>query len=119
VQQAWHLYVVQLQLDRLTITRDEMIQQLKAQNIGTSVHFIPLHLHPYYRSRGWDRSQFPVATAAFNRILSLPVYPRMSDGDVEDVIEAVRSIVLHHRRRPVSLFPAQHAATRVAVTELQ
>jgi dTDP-4-amino-4,6-dideoxygalactose transaminase len=99
VQHAWHLYFIQLDLDALTVSRAEVIELLKAANIGSSVHFIPLHLHSYYRKRfGFQREQFPVASAAFDRIISLPVYPRMDDADVADVVEAVHRIVCEHRR---------------------
>lgn len=99
VEHAWHLYVIQLELDRLAASRDEVVEELKAANIGTSVHFIPLHLHSYYRTRfGYARSDFPHASRAFDRILSLPIYPRMSDRDVDDVIAGVRAVLGRHAR---------------------
>lgn len=99
VAHSWHLYVVQLDPDRLRITRDEIIAGLKQANIGVSVHFIPLHLHSYYRERfGYSAADFPRASEAFNRIISLPAYPRMSDGDVDDVIHALRRLVIENRR---------------------
>jgi dTDP-4-amino-4,6-dideoxygalactose transaminase len=99
VQHAWHLYVIQLELDRLTIDRGQFIEALKEENIGTSVHFIPLHLHPYYRDTfGYRPQEFPVAYSAFERIVSLPIYPRMTTADVDDVIGAVRGIVEQYRR---------------------
>jgi dTDP-4-amino-4,6-dideoxygalactose transaminase len=99
VEHSWHLYVIQLDLDRLRIGRDAVIDALKTANIGTSVHFIPLHLHSYYRHRfGHCRSDFPRASAAFDRILTLPLYPRMTEADVEDVISAVRTVIVENRR---------------------
>lgn len=99
VQHAWHLYVIQLNLERLRIGRNELIELLREEKIGTSVHFIPLHLHPYYRDTlGCRPEDFPNASAVFKRIVSLPVYPRMTDADVQDVIEAVRKIVGQYRR---------------------
>jgi dTDP-4-amino-4,6-dideoxygalactose transaminase len=99
VGHAWHLYVIQLQLERLTINRRDFIEALRKKNIGTSVHFIPLHLHPYYRNTfGYRPEDFLNATAVFERIISLPIYPKLTDADVSDVIEAVRSIVEEHRR---------------------
>lgn len=90
VTHAWHLYPIRLVLDRLTIDRREFIDRLRERNIGTSVHFIPVHTHPYYRDRyGFERDDFPVTIRAFDRMLSLPIYPRMSDGDVDDVVRAV------------------------------
>jgi perosamine synthetase len=96
---AWHLYVVQVVPEALTIDRDEFIRRLVAMNIGVSVHFIPLHVHPYYRDKyGYRPEDFPIAYAAFQRILSLPLYPKMSDDDVQDVIGAVRSLAEGHSR---------------------
>lgn len=98
-QHAWHLYVIQLDLDRLSIDRREFIEQLRKNNIGASVHFIPLHLHPFYRQTfGYAPGDFPNASAAYQRIVSLPIYPNMTAADVDDVIAAVRSVVERHRR---------------------
>jgi dTDP-4-amino-4,6-dideoxygalactose transaminase len=99
IQHAWHLYVIQLNLERLRIDRQEFIKALKSQNIGTSVHFIPLHLHPFYRDTfGYQPADFPQATAAFERIVSLPIYPGMTEADVRDVIVAVRKLIRDYRR---------------------
>lgn len=99
VESAWHLYVLRLNLDRLTIDRARFIEELKARNIGTSVHFIPIHLHPYYRDKyGYKPQDFPVAYREYQRIISLPLNLRMSDQDVEDVIEAVTDVVDTYRR---------------------
>jgi len=96
---AWHLYVIQLEPEALTIDRGEFIRELQAMNIGVSVHFIPLHLHPYYRSKyGYQPADYPNAYAAYQRIVSLPLYPKMTDADVEDVITAVRALVEAHQR---------------------
>jgi dTDP-4-amino-4,6-dideoxygalactose transaminase len=99
VEHAWHLYVIRLNLERLTIDRRRFIEELKARRIGASVHFIPLHLHPYYRDKyGLKPSDFPVADGQYQRIVSLPLHPRMTDEDVEDVIEAVVDITEKFRR---------------------
>jgi dTDP-4-amino-4,6-dideoxygalactose transaminase len=99
LQHAWHLYVIQLDLERLRIGRREFIELLKQQHMGASVHFIPLHLHPYYRDTfGYRPEDLPNASAAFARIVSLPIYPKMTETDVQDVIEAVRTIIRQHRR---------------------
>ena len=90
---GWHLYVIQLQLDRLSIDRDQFIRELSARKIGVSVHFIPLHIQPYYRDRyGYAANDFPNAYGAFQRIISLPIYAKMTDDDVEDVIATVTDI---------------------------
>lgn len=99
VRHAWHLYVIRLDLERLTTNRSHFIEALRKENIGTSVHFIPLHLHPYYKKRfGFSKGDFPVAEAIYDGIVSLPLYPRMSERDVEDVIRAVRKVVADSRR---------------------
>jgi dTDP-4-amino-4,6-dideoxygalactose transaminase len=99
VQHAWHLYVIQLDLERLCISRNEFIALLKQEHIGTSVHFIPLHLHPYYRDTfGYCPEDFPNASSVFERIISLPMYPKMTEADVQRVIDAVRALVRRHRR---------------------
>src|SRR5205823_14107045 len=93
VEHAWHLYMLRLRLERLTITRDAFIQALTKANIGSSVHFIPLHLHPFYRDTyQLAADDFPAALHAYQRAISLPIYPSMSDEDVEDVIAAVERI---------------------------
>ena len=96
---AWHLYMIRLRTDALRIDRDGFIDALRACNVGTSVHFIPLHLHPYYQQAwGYRPGQFPGAEAAWSRAVSLPLYPAMSDGDVDDVLTAVADVVRRHRR---------------------
>jgi len=99
VQHAWHLYVIQLELERLKITRNDFIKELKEQKIGTSVHFIPLHLHPYYRDTfGYKPEDFPNASSVFQRTISLPIYPKMTDGDVGYVVDALTNIVRKFQR---------------------
>jgi dTDP-4-amino-4,6-dideoxygalactose transaminase len=99
VQHAWHLYIIQLNLEQLRIGRNEFIELLKKENIGTSVHFIPLHLHPYYRDTfGYRPEDFPIASAVFQRIISLPIYPKLTETDAQHVIETVRTLVKTHRR---------------------
>jgi perosamine synthetase len=99
VEHAWHLYVLLLNPTTIRIDRDRVIQELKKRGIGTSVHFIPLHLHPYYRDQlGYAAGQFPVAERYFERCLSLPLYPGMSDGDAGRVIEALYDIAARFRR---------------------
>jgi dTDP-4-amino-4,6-dideoxygalactose transaminase len=96
---AWHLYVIRLHLDRLTLTRAQFIEALRERNIGSSVHFIPLHLQPYYRDTyGHQRGDFPEAERAYDRSISLPIYPKMTEQDQQDVIDAVRELVEAHRR---------------------
>lgn len=87
---SWHLYIIKLRLEKLSIDRDRFIDELYENNIGTSVHFIPVHLLNAYKNRfGYKEGDFPKAEDHFRRILSLPLYSSMSDADVKDVVEAV------------------------------
>ena len=96
---AWHLFVVRLRLDGLRIDRAAVIDGLKALGIGTSVHFIPLHLHPYYRRRwGYGPDDLPIATAEYERVLSLPIWPGMTDGDVDRVVAGLVATLAAGRR---------------------
>lgn len=107
VEHAWHLYVLRLRTEQLRFpdqergpasVRSRFIEALRARNIGTSVHFIPVHLHPYYRDKyGYHPNDFPVALREYQRLVSLPIYPTMSDLDVDDVIDAVADVVVRHR----------------------
>jgi dTDP-4-amino-4,6-dideoxygalactose transaminase len=100
VEHAWHLYVLRLNLEQLAISRNQFIEELKARNIASSVHFIPIHLHPYYRDKyHYSTESFPVAYREYQRMISLPLYPRMTDGDVDDVIAAVYAIVRIERAK--------------------
>lgn len=92
---AWHLYVIQLDLPRLRIDRDRFIELLAERGIGTSVHFIPLHLQPYWRDRyRFSPGDFPQALRAYQRAVSLPIHTRLADADVNRVIESVRDVLL-------------------------
>jgi dTDP-4-amino-4,6-dideoxygalactose transaminase len=87
----WHLYVIRLADD---MDRDATIDALKAHGIGTAVHFLPVHMHPYYRERfGYKDGDYPVAEREFRRMISLPIYPLMRDKDVDRVVAAVRDVV--------------------------
>ena len=98
-QHAWHLYPILIDQDALTIDRARFVEELKARNIGTSVHFIPLHLHPYYRDNfGYRQGDFPAAEGFYRRCISLPIYPRMTDDDVGHVIKATGRIILENKR---------------------
>ena len=99
VQHAWHLYVTRIRPERLRIDRDALIEALKAAGIGIAVHFIPLHLHSFYRDAfGYRPEHFPVASAAAESILSLPLFTLMSDDDVRYVAATVRRILDANRR---------------------
>lgn len=90
VSHAYHLYVIRLDLERLEVDRETVFRALREEGIAVNVHYIPVHLHPFYRKRfGTDRGLCPVAEDAYDRILSLPIFPRMADEDVERVIRCV------------------------------
>jgi dTDP-4-amino-4,6-dideoxygalactose transaminase len=96
---AWHLYPIALELERLKIDRAQFIEELRAENIGTSVHFIPIHFHPHFRdSLQKPPGSFPVAEDAYQRAITLPLFPRMTDRDVDDVVQAVSRIAAAYRR---------------------
>ena len=99
VRHAWHLYPIRVDGERLTIGRDQFIEEMKERGIGTSVHFIPIHYHPYYQQTlGLKPGDFPNTDKLFAGLLSLPLFPRMTDADVERVANAVEEIVVSHRR---------------------
>ena len=94
---SWHLYVIRLCLDRLRIDRDRFIELMAERGIGTSVHFIPLHLHPYWRDKySLVPEDFPVSLETYLSCVSLPIYTRMTDSDCDRVIEAVREILINN-----------------------
>ncbi len=99
IEHAWHLYVLKLNLSKLRDTRNEFMELLKKSNVGASVHFIPLHLHPYYRDTwGYAPEDCPNATAVFDRIISLPIYPKMTEADIQDVVEVIHTLLREYRR---------------------
>ena len=98
VTHAWHLYPIALELERLTCDRARVIDELRAENIGTSVHFIPIHFHPHFQSTlPYRAGDFPVAEDAYRRAITLPLFPSMSEQDVDDVCAALRKVIAHFR----------------------
>ena len=99
VSPAWHLYPVRLDLERLNTGRAEIFRALRAENIGVNVHYIHVHLHPYYRERfGYRGGEYPIAEDAYQRLISLPLFHGMTDHDVEDVLQAVRKVITAYSR---------------------
>lgn len=95
---SWHIFALRLNLDRLRIDRDQFIRELKKRKIETSVHFIPVHVQPYYRRRyDYKPESFPIAFREYQRLISLPLNPRLTDDDVEDVIAAVIDVARDYR----------------------
>jgi perosamine synthetase len=99
VNPAWHLFPIRLDLNKLSVGRGEVFKALRAENIGVNVHYIPVHCHPYYRDRfGYEGGEYPVAKAAYERLISLPMFHGMTDGDVEDVVRALGKVLAYFER---------------------
>jgi perosamine synthetase len=94
---GWHLFVVKLRLDRLRVDRRTLFRALRAENIGVNVHYIPVPWFTYYRDLGYARGGWPVAEAAYERLLTLPLWAGMTDGDVADVVAALRKVIGAYR----------------------
>jgi perosamine synthetase len=93
------LYPIRLHLERLTITRNVFMDALQKKGVGCSVHWRPLHLHPYYgETFGWMPDDFPIASREWERLISLPLFPSMSTEEIDHVVESVSSICAAHRR---------------------
>lgn len=90
---AYHLYVVQFNLSKMKTTRQMLYAAMRGEGMGVNVHYMPVHLHPYYKQLGNTPNQCPVAEAAYEQMLTLPLYPEMSDNDVDDVVRAVTKMV--------------------------
>jgi perosamine synthetase len=94
VNPAWHLYPIRLNLAEFKVDRAQVFRALRAENIGVNVHYVPVHLHSYYREQfGYQSGEFPIAEQAYEQLISLPMFHGMNDQDVQDVIEAVEKLV--------------------------
>ena len=95
---ACHLYILTLDVDQLNVTRDQFMEMLKAENIGCGIHFVSVHMQPYYRERfGYKLDSYPNAAWLSQRILSLPLFPQMTEMDVHDVARAIRKVISRTR----------------------
>jgi dTDP-4-amino-4,6-dideoxygalactose transaminase len=100
---SWHLFVIRLRLEKLRIDRAQFIADLQKAGIGTSVHWLPLHMHPYYRETyGYNPQDLPVAAGLYPQIVTLPVYPDMSEAQVKHVCDSIKGIVSRNWRRAKS-----------------
>ena len=95
---SWHLFYTRLRLDALQVDRNEMVEALRARGVGCSVHWRPLHRHPYYEQLGWGPEHCPVATTTWERLVSLPIFSAMRDDEVDAVVEVVRALAREHAR---------------------
>ncbi len=98
IRHAWHIFPVLLQPERLRADRRTILAALRAENIGVAVHYVPVYWHPYYQARGYGRGLCPRAEWAFERLLTLPLFPAMTDEDADDVLAAVRKVLGHYLR---------------------
>jgi perosamine synthetase len=99
VNPAWHLYPVRLDLTQIQVDRGEIFRALRAEGLGVNVHYIPVHLHPYYRNRfAYHAGEYPVAEEAYRQLISLPMFHAMQERDVEDVIEAVNKVINNYAK---------------------
>jgi perosamine synthetase len=99
VKAVYHIYVIQLRAEMLKVGRKEIFEALRAENIGVNVHYLPVHLHPFYQDKfGYKRGDYPKAERYYERAITLPIFPKMSDEDVKDVIEAVRKVITSYRK---------------------
>jgi perosamine synthetase len=91
---SWHLYAIRLKLGRLQIDRAEFIAELKRRGIGASVHWMPLHMHPYYgETYGYESEDLPVAASIFDSLVSLPIFPGMTEDQLTAISDAVHEII--------------------------
>ena len=96
---TWHLYIIQLNLKKLEVGRREIFETLKAENIGVNVHYIPVYLQPYYKKRfGYHRGDFPKAENYYSRAITLPVFPKMTEKDINDVVKAVKKVINYYKK---------------------
>jgi len=103
-EHSWHLYILRIKPELLANNRNDFIEELKRRGVGTSVHFIPLHLHPFYAQQyGYKCGDFPNAEDGYSRCISLPIFPDMTEQDVEHVVSSVKDIVEQKRIRVVAV----------------
>jgi len=108
MKSSWHLYTIRVNENMLTVDRNQLIKALKAENIGVNVHYIPIHLHSYYQKKyGFKRGQFSITEKVYDTIITLPLFPKMDDCDVEDVIAAVTKVLFHYRKDKLSSFTSE------------
>ncbi|WP_207645804.1 UDP-4-amino-4,6-dideoxy-N-acetyl-beta-L-altrosamine transaminase [Geosporobacter ferrireducens] len=95
---SWHLYIVQLALEKFTVGRKEIFEALQAENIGVNVHYIPVYYHPYYQQLGYKKGLCPNAETLYENSITLPLFPMMEAQDVEDVVTAIKKVLNYYRK---------------------
>ena len=93
-----HLYILRLNLDKLTCTRREFFDALYAENTCPQVHYLPVYWHSYYEKLGYEKGICPNAEKLYDEIMSIPLYPSMTDADIQDVINAVKKLVNYYKK---------------------
>lgn len=96
---SWHLYIIQLKKELVSIDRKQLFEKLREANIGVNVHYIPVHFQPYYQKLGYKIGDYPFAEALYEQIITLPLFPGMSDEDVDYVIDTLKQIIQKYRIR--------------------
>ena len=97
-QSGWHLYIIKLNLSKLKASRKEIFEALQAENIGVNVHYLPVYYHPYYHQMGYNKGICPVAEKVYNSIITLPLFPKMNQKDIQDVIYAVKKVLSYYKK---------------------
>lgn len=95
---SYHLYVLQLELEKLDVDRKEIFNELRSENIGVNVHYIPVYYFPYYKNLGYKKGICPKAEALYERIITIPLYPKMTDEEVFRVIDKIKKVIKKHRK---------------------
>ena len=91
---AWHIYVIQLRLEKLKADRKEIFERLRKEGLGAQVHYIPLHFQPFYRNKfGYKIGDFPIAEKYYQRAITLPLFPKMNNKEVNRVIKTIKKII--------------------------
>lgn len=94
---AWHIYVLQLELEKLTEDRKEIFKALRKKNLGVNVHYMPVYFHPYYQSIGYEKGICPKAERLYERIITIPLYPKMTDQQVDEVIKRIKNTIIKYQ----------------------
>lgn len=95
---GWHIYVIALNLDELSVGRKDIFIALQKENIGVNVHYSPVYLHPYYKKLGYKKGECKIAERVYERIITIPLFPGMSNKDAMDVVAAVRKVIKYYRK---------------------
>lgn len=95
---SWHIYVIRLELDKLKVGRKEIFNALRAENIGVNVHYLPVYYHPYYKKLGYRKGLCPNAEILYETIITLPLFPKMENEDVLDVVKSLEKVINHYKK---------------------